>query len=114
MAITLHASHADPASLDTPLLVVILQADASMTDALAAIDKHVQGAISRSLARRDFRGAKDETMLLVGGDSGVQRVLLVGRGSAPLTRALIRRAAAVATRQAVRLGVGAMHVLLPD
>ncbi|MEO7521725.1 MAG: leucyl aminopeptidase [Gemmatimonas sp.] len=114
MALTLHASHADPAGLDTPLLVVILGADASMNDGLSDLDKGVQGALSRSLSRRDFRGARDETMLLVGGDSGIRRVLLVGRGSAALNRAVVRRAAAVATRQAVRLGVGTMHVLLRD
>jgi leucyl aminopeptidase len=113
MPIALHTSHEAPASVETPLLVVILPADPAMSDALGAVDATVQGAISRSLARRDFRGARDETMLLVGGDRGVQRVLLVGRGSAAATRATVRRAAAVATRQAVRLGVGAMHVLLP-
>jgi leucyl aminopeptidase len=53
-------------------------------------------------------------MLLVGGESGVQRVLLVGRGTVPLTRTTARRAAAIGTRQAVKLGSGSMHLYLPD
>ena len=114
MPVTLRASHGDPATVETPLLVVILPADATMTGALTAIDGQVQGALARSLTRRDFRGARDETMLLVGAERGVQRVLLVGRGSAATNRATIRRAAAIAARQAIRLGVGAMHVFMPD
>lgn len=119
MGVSLHLSHAAPASVDTPLLAVILTSDAGMTDAIAPIDALVGGAIARTLARRDFRGGRDETLLLVGGEQGVQRVLLVGRGAptangARTSRAAVRRAAAVAARQAVKLGVGAMHVFHAD
>jgi leucyl aminopeptidase len=114
MPITLHASHEAPASLVTPLLIVILPQDASLPAELSAVDAQLHGAMARSIARRDFRGGRDETMLLIGGESGVQRVLLVGRGSAPLTRTTARRAAAIGTRQAVKLGTGSMHVYLPD
>jgi len=119
MAVTLHIAHDAPASIETPLLAVLLSSDAAMSDVLSPIDALVGGAIARTLSRRDFRGGRDETLLLVGGDSGVQRVLLVGRGPATAdgartSRAVVRRAAAVAARQAVKLGVGAMHVYLPD
>ncbi len=119
MGITLHIAHDAPANVDTPLLAVLLTADATMSEALAPLDALVGGAIARTLARRDFRGGRDETLLLVGGERGVQRMLLVGRGAAPAAgartgRAAVRRAAAIAARQAVKLGVGAMHVFLAD
>ena len=112
MPISLQLSNAAPASVDSPLLVIILPQDPSLDDAVRAVDTPLAGAMQRSIARRDFRGARDETMLFVGGDTGAQRVLLVGRGSATLTRAVARRAAAIAARQASKLGTGAMHVVL--
>jgi leucyl aminopeptidase len=114
MSLRFQLVHTAPASLDTPLLALVLPADATVTEALAPLDAQLHGALGRTLARRDFRGSRDETVLLVGGETGVQRLLLVGRGSAPLTRATARRAAAIAARQAVKLGTGAMHLWLPD
>ena len=114
MSLSIQASYASPADTDTPLLVVILPQNLVMTAQLLSIDAKLGGAMARTFARRDFRGARDETLLLIGGESGAQRVLLVGRGSVPLTRATARRATAIAARQAMKLGTGAMHVLLPD
>ena len=114
MSLAIHASHGAPHSTDTPLLVVILPSDPSLAPPLTAIDGPLGGTIARSLARRDFRGARDETLLLVGGDTGAQRVLLVGRGGTPLTRTAARRATAIAARQAMKLGTASMHVFLPD
>ncbi|MBL0939650.1 MAG: leucyl aminopeptidase [Gemmatimonadaceae bacterium] len=114
MSLTFALAHGQPSSLDTPLLVVVLPADASLTSAILPLDAPLNGALARTLARRDFRGGRDETLLLVGGEVGVQRLLLVGRGSAPLTRTTARRAAAIAARQANKLGVTAMHLWIPD
>lgn len=114
MPLSFQLVHLAPATLDTPLLAVVLPADAALTEALAPLDSLVHGALARTLARRDFRGGRDETVLLVGGESGVQRLLLVGRGAAPLTLATARRAAAIAARQAGKLGTGAMHLWLPE
>ena len=100
-------------AIDTPLLALVLSADPTMTEALAGVDRQLGGALARTLARRDFRGGRDETLLLVGGEAGAQRVLLVGRGTAPVTRSVARRAAAIAARQAGKLGVDAMHLVLP-
>ncbi len=113
MPFTLQLSHAAPAGVDSSLLAIVLPQDPTTDAALRDIDAVLAGAIGRSIARRDFRGTRDETMLFVGGDTGLQRVLLVGRGSAPLTRATARRAAAIAARQAGKLGTGSMHLLLP-
>jgi len=114
MSLTLHLAHHAPAASDTPLLVVVLPQAPALTEALTSLDASVGGALSRSLARRDFRGGRDEALLLIGGERGIQRVLLVGHGSAALTRTTARRAAAVAARQAMKLGVGAMHLYAPD
>ncbi len=114
MPISLHTSHESPATITSPLLIVILPQNATRPAALDALDAQLGGAIERTLTRRDFRGARDETLLLVGGERGVQRLLLVGRGSAPLSRATARRATAIGARQAVKLGTGALHVYLPD
>ncbi|MEO7363842.1 MAG: leucyl aminopeptidase, partial [Gemmatimonadaceae bacterium] len=114
MSLSLLASHAAPASADTALLVVVLGADPVLTPALVAIDAILGGSITRTLSRRDFRGGKDETLLLVGPDSGIRRVLLVGRGPGAPTRGSARRAAAIATRQAKKLGVADMQVWLED
>jgi leucyl aminopeptidase len=114
MSLSFSLAHVGPAAVDTSLLALILPADPVLADALTALDATLHGAMSRTLARRDFRGGKDETLLLVGGEQGAQRVLLVGRGAAPLTRSSARRAAAIAARQAGKLGVGAMHLYLAE
>ena len=114
MSLSLHLAHAAPATVNTPLLAVILPQDPTVSATVSDIDALVGGAITRSIARRDFRGTRDETMTFVGGEQGAQRVVVVGRGSAPLTRTVARRAASVAARQAMKLGTGAMHVLLED
>jgi leucyl aminopeptidase len=114
MPLTLQLSHQSPADVDTPLLAIVFGAAPSLPAELGSLDEALGGALSRTLARRDFRGGRDETLLVVGGDRGVQRVLLVGRGAAPLTRATARRAAAVAARFATRLGTAGMHLMVPD
>lgn len=110
MSLSLHFTHSSLASLETPMLVVVLAQPPVLDRSVSGVDISLGGTIARSIARRDFRGGRDETLLLVGGEGGVQRVLLVGRGSTPLTRTTARRAAAVGARQAVKLGTGAMHV----
>jgi leucyl aminopeptidase len=114
MSLSVQLSHAAPASLETPLLAVVLPADPALDTSLTGVDAAVQGAIARAIARRDFRGGRDETLFLMGGETGLQRVLLVGRGSGPITRTAARRAAAIAARQANKIGTGAMHLWSPD
>jgi leucyl aminopeptidase len=114
MSLSILSSHAAPASLDTSLLVVIIGADPVLTPALVAIDATLGGALTRTIGRRDFRGARDETLLLVGGDTGIRRVLLVGRGTGVATRGSARRAAAVGARFAKKLGVADLHMFLED
>jgi leucyl aminopeptidase len=107
MPLTLTVRRADPSSLDAPLLIVVLDANAPLPPALASLDARLDGAIARSLSRRDFRAARDEMLHLTGVRAdGPGRVLLVGLGAAPDRTAALRRAAMIAARQAHRLGVG--------
>jgi leucyl aminopeptidase len=106
LSLSLHAG--DLAGLSTPLLAVALAADEPMPEALAALDGALHGAVGRALARRDFRGGRDETLHVGGADAGVERVVLVGMGKAKHRAAALKRAGAVAGRAAVKLGTGAV------
>jgi len=105
---------------DVPLLAIALPASPVLDGpALKKLDKKLGGALARTLSRRDFRGGRDETLHLAGGESGPQRVLLVGLGKPPGPRApggravAIRRAASVAARQAHRTGAGSLAFWSP-
>src|SRR6185436_17243359 len=102
--------------LETPLLVIAVPKEGTeVVGELSAVDAATNGALGRAMSRRDFRGGRDETLLLGGAATGIQRVLLVGIGGAPeggvpaTERVLqVRRAAMIAARQAGKLGVGAL------
>ncbi|HWC74726.1 MAG TPA: leucyl aminopeptidase [Gemmatimonadales bacterium] len=63
-------------------------------------------SIERAVASGDYKGKKDETLLVYGSGGGkAERILLVGVGKpADITRASIRRAAAIAAKRARGLG----------
>ena len=106
MTLALTAAAPEFDGLDTPLLVVVLAAGAALPEALAPVDAALGGAVRRAVARRDFRGARDETLHLAGGERGVQRVLLTGLGPPGTDQPdALRRAGAIAARAASRLGV---------
>jgi leucyl aminopeptidase len=108
MTLSLVVAAPDFGALDTPLLVVALPASPALSADLAAIDAATGGALGRAIARRDFRGGRDETLHLAGGNAerGVQRVLLVGMGPAADRTSALRRAGAIAGRAANKAGVG--------
>jgi leucyl aminopeptidase len=82
-------------SVETPLLALIVAQGSS-----SAIDPGVE----RAVATGDYKGKKDET-LLVYGNGRAQRILLVGIGKTnEITRTAIRRAAAIAAKRARGLG----------
>jgi leucyl aminopeptidase len=101
-----------PADLrgDTPLLILLLGADAAthIPPSLDPLDATLGGALGRTLAARDFRGGRDETLFLAGGTTGARRLLLVGLGKAADRPLSLRRAAALAARRANSLGVGSV------
>ncbi|MFN2566241.1 MAG: leucyl aminopeptidase [Gemmatimonadaceae bacterium] len=106
MALTISSRTVDLAALDSPLLVIALEAEAQPPPAVAALDASLGGSIARTLSRRDFRGTRDETLHLSGGATGVERLLLVGMGKVTERTAAIRRAAAIAARRAASMGTG--------
>ena len=114
MALTLAVRDGDAADVDTPLLGVLLQAGTDLPGELETLDERLGGALTRTLARGDFRGARDESLHLDGGSSKAGRVLLVGLG-APTepAAAALRRGAALLARQGHRMGAGALAIVAP-
>jgi len=108
MTISLNVAAPNLGALDTPLLVVALPSAPAIGNDLAPLDGLLGGALTRAVSRRDFRGARDETLHLAGGDRGVQRVLLVGLGPAGDRTSALRRAGALAGRRANGMGVGSL------
>jgi len=106
MPLTLSLRRTALDALDVPLLVIALPPESNAVGELRALDGKIGGALGRSLERRDFRGARDETLHLSGGADGIQRVLLVGMGKGTDRASAVRRAAAVGARNARRMGVG--------
>jgi len=88
-------------SVETPLLALLVAQGAAV-----AIDPGVE----RAVATGDYKGKKDETLLVYGGGKA-QRILLVGIGKAnEITRSSIRRAAAIAARRARSLGTKSLSL----
>jgi leucyl aminopeptidase len=106
MTLSLSAGRPELGALDVPLLVVALPSGATLDGALTALDATLGGALARSMERRDFRAARDETLHLSGAANGPRRVLLVGLGKPTDRTAALRRAGAIAARQGAKMGVG--------
>ena len=109
----------DPiADARTPLLALpIFAGEEGVTGAVAAIDERLDGQISGLRERGDFRGKKDETLLLYPreGSVGAERLLLVGMGKPEeLDRERLRRAAGTATKRAAKLRVDRLAFPLID
>ena len=107
MTLVLSSHAGDPAQLATPLLALALSSDAKFPRALAALDAASGGGIGRAIKQRDFKGNRDESLLLFTTGRGPQRVLLIGMGALPAAGA-VTRAASIAGRRANGMGVGKM------
>jgi leucyl aminopeptidase len=73
---------------------------------LEDLDRALGGELRRSIAAREFRGARDEVLHFTGTKDGARRIVLVGMGKTTDRPGSLRRAAAVAARQAAKLGSG--------
>jgi leucyl aminopeptidase len=83
------------ANVDTPLLALLV--------AQGSVPK-LEANLERAIASGDYKGKKDETLLIYGAGKA-ERILLVGVGKAnEITRSAVRRAAAVAAKRARSLG----------
>jgi leucyl aminopeptidase len=96
---------ANPAEIGTALLIVALSENPTIAG-IAGLDAATQGALTRSIDMKDFRGTRDEMLHLTGMAKGPRRLLLVGMGTVTDRRSALRRAATLAARNAHRLGVG--------
>ncbi len=95
------------AQVETPLLALAVPQGASLPPSLAELDRAAGGVLGRALGAGDYKGKRDETLLVYGGGKA-QRILLVGVGkTAEITRNALRRAAAVAAKRAHGLGAPA-------
>jgi leucyl aminopeptidase len=98
----------------TPLLAVLVGTlDDKLPTSLLSLDELLAETLSRSVAQRDFTGARDSTQLFYA-PRGPRRVLLVGMGKlTEITRGAVRRAAAIAARKAIALGVDSIALHVP-
>src|SRR5439155_1195176 len=72
---------------------------------LDKLERSAGGVLGRAITSGDFKGKRDEAVLLYPSGGKAQRILLVGLGkSAEVTRSSIRRAAGVAAKRARSLG----------
>ena len=108
MSLSLTSGPAEIGALEAPLLVLALPAGGKLDALSLAVDATLGNVIARSLANRDFRGSRDETMHFASAASGPSRILLIGLGTATDRAGALRRAGAVAARQAGRMGVGSL------
>ncbi|PYP53643.1 MAG: leucyl aminopeptidase [Gemmatimonadetes bacterium] len=105
MVLSVSINSANPAEVGTALLIVALPENPSVAG-ITALDAATQGALTRSIEMKDFRGSRDEVLHLTGVAKGPRRVLLVGMGAVTDRKAALRRAATLGGRNAHRLGVG--------
>jgi len=93
------------AQVETPLLAVALGQGSAVPPSLAELERSAGGVLGRAITSGDFKGKRDEAVLLYPSGGKAQRILLVGLGkSAEVTRSSIRRAAGVAAKRARSLG----------
>ncbi len=91
------------AQVETPLLAVAVAAGTALPPALTELDKAAGGVLARAAA--DFKGKRDEVLLVYPASGKAERILLVGMGKATeVTRSAIRRAASIAAKRARGLG----------
>jgi leucyl aminopeptidase len=107
---------ADCTEFETPLLVVkVLEGEDELIGPVAKVDEHLDGQISRVIARGDFKGKEGQTLLLypAPGSFPAERVLVIGVGKKDaLDLERLRRAAGTAAKQAKKLGVARFASIL--
>ena len=104
MSITLAIRGGDPAGFSAPLLAIALPLGKPLPRELASVDRATGGSITRALKAKDFKGTRDETLMLYGTGKGPERVMLIGLGASPSAIG-IGRAASIAGRKANSMGV---------
>src|SRR5437870_3321168 len=70
------------AQVETPLLAVALAQGPALPASLAELDRAAGGGLARAIASGDFKGKRDDSLLLYPSGGKAQRILLVGDGIA--------------------------------
>ncbi|MEO5511824.1 MAG: leucyl aminopeptidase [Longimicrobiales bacterium] len=106
---TIQTTQVRATDLTTPLLVLhAFERDKKPVGFLQKVDAMYAGAITRVLESDDFKGKRDETLVLYAPskDAAIQRVLLVGVGKKQdHTVESVRRGVGTAIRVAERMGI---------
>ncbi len=102
------AGSSELGSLRVPALAVLASQDGSPD--VASLESGLAASVKRVASSKDFRSARDETLHLLGSESGVERLLLVGMGKVSDRRASLKRAAAIAARKANQAGFGRLAI----
>jgi leucyl aminopeptidase len=106
----------DVVAVRTPLLVIQhFQDDREPVGAAAAVDEALDGLLGRLMARGDFRGKPEETLVVHPGQAGfpAERVLIVGIGKREeYAMQGLRRAVGTAVREAERMRVADLTLAL--
>ncbi|HEX5724200.1 MAG TPA: leucyl aminopeptidase [Longimicrobiaceae bacterium] len=113
----LTVARADAATLQTPLLaVLVFEGDAPEDPALAELDRALGGQVAALRARGDLRGKEGDTLLLYPptGTIAAERLLLLGVGKADGVHAeALRKAGGTLAKQAARVRAASAALLLP-
>lgn len=114
-SVTYSIVEAPSAEVATPLLILPhFEGEGTPIGAAVEVDSRLNGEISRVLGRGDFKGKRDEALVLYPrpGEIAAERVVLVGLGKREdYSLERLRRAVGTAVRQAER--IGARAVALP-
>jgi leucyl aminopeptidase len=96
------------------LVVNLFEGETSPGGATGAVDAALGGQVSRVLARGDFRGKLEETLVLYpDGKIPAARVIVAGLGERQkLSYDAVRKAAATAARKARDLGAAVIHTIV--
>ncbi len=114
MPLSYAVRRADPHTLETGVLAVLIPKGAAAPASLAALDGVLGGAIARSFTRAAFAGKRDEVLHLVGGATGPERILLIGMGDVSDRSAALKRAAQLAGRRANGSNVTSLALFITE
>src|SRR5688500_11779914 len=103
------AGSSDLGTLRVPALAILAEQQNGAPDT-GSLEGALAAAVRRVTSSRDFRGARDETLHLLGAESGVERLLLVGMGKITDRPAALKRGAAIAARKANQAGFGRLAI----
>ena len=114
MPISYSVLQAEPSTLTTGVLAILLAQGEPIPASLALLDTLLGGTLSRSVDRGAFTGKRDDVVHLAGAATGPERILLIGMGEPADRGVALKRAAQLAGRRAVSLNAASLTCLVPN